>query len=267
MSKTLYKCPIKDLLPEEKHIFYTSIFDEMTPTERRIAEAYAFYQDKITVGDWKELTIARIKIAKRAKCSESSVRNYIAKYEGLYFTHETRRKNAFKHDSNKYYINIEFYEVIKNLQYLNYFHRWDEVREEVINGLFQDPHFLCAKVARKFDLSTSNLPTVFLMNLPAIKSYLNSSLYTCRNTRASKPQESLQKKKRDSVFGDIPLTYAQKTRLLEYNALADLKEARLQYDKYVFTWGNKVMYPYSFIEKQTEKNRYIRKNGWKKWDS
>ena len=259
MSKTLYKASIKDLLPEEKHTFYIGLIDQMTPCELKITDAICHFTDKLYIGDWLEMIPSRIEIAKKAKVSESSVRDYIKKYEGIVFTHETRRKSAFKHDSNKYFTNIEFYEVVKILKRLNCFHCWKEKRKWVIEGLIEDPWFLCSKVAKNVELSTTNLPTVYLLNLPAIKSYLKSSLYSCIETGACKQRQSHQNKQSDEIFGDIPLTYAQKTRLLEFNVLVDLRQTRQQYEKYVFTYGKKVFYPYSFVKKQTEKNRSIRK--------
>lgn len=256
------KINVDKFQPEEKQHFYHGLIDEMTKGERRILGVLVECEKKVLAKEWTEITPKRSTLAKIARVSESSVRNFIKKYEGIVFTHETRKKSgSYKHNSNKYFINPDLRDVVIMLQACNYYHRWDEKRNEVKEGLMSDDFFLCSKTLKFYELSTTKLPTAILLNLPAIKSYMNSYIYKRRNTDALSGgiQNSVHKKEeRDEIFGDIPLTYAQKTRLAEYNAIVDLKEARKQHDKYVYTWGQKVISPYFFVKRQAEKNYAIR---------
>lgn len=246
-------------IAESQH-YHIMVFDEMTKCERKIACAYVALGEKVLLGEYDTIIEKRSTIAKRARCSESSVRNFIRKYEGIVFKHDTRRRTkSYKHDSNKYYLNKEFLEVMLHLRINNYLYRWEEKRLEVLKGLVEDNFFLCSKTCEFYRLRTTILPAAFLWNLPAIKSYLSSSIYICKNTTYRNLSESKKIKKEFAVFGEIPLTYAQKTRLLEYNAIADIKEARRQYDSYVYTWKQNVIYPYCFVEKQAHKNYIQRK--------
>lgn len=246
---------LKFLTEEEVPHAYIQLIDEMTKKDLAIFEAYCYFGELVLLGEHQDVSPARSTIADRARCSLSSVRNFIRKYEGLVFSHETRRRNdgSGLHDSNKYHLNIGCLEAYILLKYNNYFYRWKEKRLEVMHGMQDNSYFLVEKALKRDKLSTRKLPTAIMQKLPTIKSYIKFQSYNCTPEKRTHQSTSISKKN-FGVFADIPLTYAQIKSLEYQNAMVDLEAARRDHHKYVFDWGKKVNSPYWFMQKQAERN-------------
>lgn len=253
---------ITSLDQEAKHHFYFSLYETMTPAQRRIVMAYHGCWEKQFMGEYLEITPSRKEIAKRAKCSESSVRDFIKKFEGEVFDHQTRRaEKSYKHNSNKYFLNFDFFEFLALLKINNYLHRWKNKRKEIFEGLINDDHFLARKAIHFYRLSTTKLPTGYVAKLPAINSLLRSTKYsgTSKDALMGGHQKSVQKNKEPDIFDQVPLTYAQKEKLKLYNATIDIRQALQDRHKFTYVWGNKINNEFMFIRRQAEKSYEKRK--------
>jgi len=210
------------------------------------------------MGDKSEFSPSKKEIAKIAKCSERSVGLFIQENDNVCFCHDRRwDASTKKNKSNKYYMDPICAETVILLDYNSLYHNWDKVGKDVVKKLIEDDHFLCSKTVKKWQLSTDKLPTAFMLKLPTLNSYLNSfldkgTLKKCTHPK-SKNQEREDKKK-NKILDGIPLSHENRLRLGMLCAPIDLKEAVLDYNKYVHTWGKTVQSPYWFLQKQADKS-------------
>ena len=207
------------------HLTYTQLYDMMTAAHKRIAVVLVESQSEVYLGKKSAIFEGRELIAIKAKCSVSTVRDFIKKYEGFVMTHETRRKRGEQaHDSNLYFIDTDFYEAIICLKYMQWLHKR-------ILDMSEDEHFLSRKVAKRHELSTSKLPTAIASKLPTIKSYIKSFSERGTLKGSTKPKAAEEKKgKAQEVMKDLPIPQDIKDKLELWHVPYALIEARKDYD-------------------------------------
>lgn len=200
----------------------------MSKVYRRIVEVYVDWQAKVYRGLISAIFPGRKLIAAQAKCSVSTVRNFIRDYEGILITHENRRqKGSQKNESNLYQVCPHLFETIFSLKFMNLFHKFDSISEQLIIDVSEDPYFLCEKVLKRQKLSTQELPTAYEGKLPTIKSYINS--YLDKGTKKQEVPDVNIKKEGEAkmaILQGFPINFTTKQKAVRYFELKSLREAK-----------------------------------------
>lgn len=231
---------LKSAALDQSHHYWACFLDLQTPDYRAVLAVLCDIQGDLIKGIKKDTQNTREYIAQKAKVSVSTVRNVIRDCEGICFTHQSRRRDdSCQHLPNTYDVFPYFMETVFLLKLNSYYHKWKEVRERVLSELEKNDYFLVEKTLKLWRLSTTILPTVFMQNLPTIKSY--SSLHLDNGTLRQNTQKAVDnKKKADAIFGKADLTHYQKENLIKFYAPVDLIEAKKAFDWYTLKQGNTV---------------------------
>lgn len=204
------------------------LLKDMSRAYRRIVEVYVEWQAKVYRGLKSAIFPGRELIAAQAKCSVSTVRNFIRDFEGILITHENRRqKGSQKNESNLYQVCPHLFETIISLKFMNLFHKFDAVADQLIIDISENPYFLSEKVLKKHRLSTQKLPTAYAGKLPTIKSYINS--YLDKGTKKEKVPDVNIKKEGEAkmaILQGLPLNFTTKQKAVRYFEFSSLREAK-----------------------------------------
>jgi len=245
---------VSSIAIDKCHHLYIATLKEMTPAHRRISEYLTECQTKVWSGSWESICPSREWIAYNAKCSLSTVRDYINKYEGLLFKHKTERDpETGKHKSNLYDVNIYFVETIILLKFLSLWHKFENNKENILKDVSEDPYFLVKKTFQRQRLSTLKLPTVYAGKLPTINSYTQLHLDIVLKRSAGKDPPRQERPQEMEIFRGLPLSFGQKKKLS-----LDFSPISLRLAKEEFKWykdqGNHVRDPGGYLYKAAQRH-------------
>lgn len=208
---------------EDSINFQVTIYDLANPAYRRIIQAFLFYENKRRNGEIEEIFYSREKIAARAKCSVSTVRDFLrwAEHAAIAksFQRDTAKRHRRKRNSNTYTLSERFYEALVLLDLNNYLHSWKKNGKMVMQNLSEDDGWLCRKLLLKPRVMNNEIAHRKLEKLPTIKSYLKSSLRSgfkdSFQESRSWPSEN-KPKKSFGILQEMPISYSTKERLMEF---------------------------------------------------
>ncbi len=200
---------------------YLEIITSSTKSELKILKSYLWFHKKLVEGNYKEAFPEREKIAEMSKCSVSSVRNFIKKYDGIIFSHENRRNfETGKQSSNLYHFNRDFMDHTILLEATGYLGRLINSREYILKNLkihiwkeyIKNEDFMHEIIYRKGDLMNNKIAHGFYSKLPTIKSYILRTL--SKDIVLHKVPDKQQKKETDwGPLSGLQLTESQKKQL------------------------------------------------------
>lgn len=168
---------LKITTPEHSHHYWACHFSLLTPKHRQVLRALCELEGQIIRGEKIRGEDSREHIAEKAKVSLRTVGNVIREHEGMFFTHKSeRREEGCEHKPNEYYLQRHFLEFMALANLNNYLHVWKEAGPGLVEKLEKNDYFLVEKTMKKWKLSTMLLPTVWMLDLPTIKSYSSKLL-------------------------------------------------------------------------------------------
>ncbi len=186
------KAPCK----EQSHHYYACILSLHSTKYQRVLLAMCALEAMIRRGEKERGKDDRQWLAKEARVSLSTVRNVIRDCENDFFTHKNeRRRGSHKHLPNVYNMQPYFFEFVSLMAENQLLHKWKGNAEALILELENNPYFLVEKTLRKWRLSTTNLPTAFMLNLPTVKSYSSELLLEEYRRRGAFEQSNVHKEK------------------------------------------------------------------------
>lgn len=216
---------------------YLELITILTKTELKILKAYLWFHKEIVAGNFKEAFPERNTIAHMAKCSLESVRNFIKKFEGIVFSHKTRRDfESGKHKPNLYFFNSDFMDHVILLEGTSYLDRLikftkdrlKQLKIEIWDKYMKNPFFLQEILYEKGGLLNKAIAYGFYSKLPAMKSFF-LFLISIHKVLPKVPDTSPAEEKSFALLSDVKLTYSQKKNLVEKFSFRALKDAIRDY--------------------------------------
>lgn len=165
-------------------------------------------------------------IAARAGYSVETVKDMLELSKDIVLKITPIRKANGKNSSNEYQIDEIFFEFMTLMKGCGYLKDPEKYKEIVLNGLAEDPYFLVKKFLEKHRLSTDQIPTVGIGELPTIRSYLKETLRS-KVQRPKVPQSSPKKER--GVLQGLPISFSTSKNLTTWFAPQDLNYARQQF--------------------------------------
>jgi hypothetical protein len=130
-------------------------YNQMTKTERRVAEVFAGYYWATVEGIHSISYPSRIIIAKKAKCSVKLVSNFLKKYKNLIFKSVIQPKRVGRAAPNQYLANEydycdEFFEILCFLKAKGFTKNWNKIGETWLKYAFEDEELTMNRMGFRF---------------------------------------------------------------------------------------------------------------------
>lgn len=216
---------------------YLHIVTSSTHTELKILKALLWFHKEKVAGNFEVVFPERDTIARMSKCSLCSVANFIKKFEGIIFSHKTRRNfETGKHNSNIYFFNKDFMDHVILLEGTSYLDRLIKFKNERLKQLkieiwqkfMKNEYFLHEIVYENGRLLNNPIRHGFYSKLDTIKSFF-LFLISRHNVLPKVPDKNPTEEKSFELLKNIKLSYSQKKSLVDKFSLKTLKDAIRDY--------------------------------------
>ncbi len=216
---------------------YLELITILTRTELKILKAYLWFHKEIVSGNFKDAFPERNTVAKMAKCSLESVRNFIKKFEGIVFSHQTRRDfESGKHKPNLYFFNSDLMDHVILLEGTGYLDRLikltkdrlKQLKIEIWDKYMKNQNFLHEILYENGGLLNKPIAHGFYSKLPTMNSYLLLTQFI-RKVLPKVPEVIRAEEKSFALLREVKLTYSQKQNLVDKFSFKHLKDAIRDY--------------------------------------
>ena len=216
----------------ELQYWQLSIFIKMTSHHKRIAIALLWFYKEEKFGNHKYTDPSHQKIARMARCSESTVEKFMRGIGKLICSWEQRYKyeNGRRiQDTNLYTLFPEFFDMLLILEFHDMLYKPSKQLKELSEKMEQNDDHLNEKTCRKLRVMNNDLRSVNIVNLRPIKTYINTNINNVPIRRVPVHKQTRETKS-FKLLEKTGISYSENIRMCETFSYPAILETKKDYD-------------------------------------